>query len=298
MDGLGVFSGIALSMVLAGVAHAITIDGQLNPEYGAALSTQTTQTSLGNESSGMLWGSELDEASGYIADGTLYLLFAGSFNRREAEFIIYPNQLQLYIDVGPGGQNTLSDANPSVGDWVNLQHMAGLTFDDDFAPDYWLQAARGTIDFQAYYAELPTGGGGAGYYLGSTSIPGTGTLSGAGAFNPYGILAAIDLSNTGGVTGGCDASSGADVTTGIELAVPLAAIGNPTGAIRICAMLVAPQPLQVSNQLLGTVPPGTCALGSPAAVDLGNVPGAQYFVIDEPTPVRASTWGRLKILYR
>src|SRR5262245_12226751 len=121
MNRLGVLIGIALStVVLAGVAHAITIDGQLNPEYGGPRSTQTTQTSLGNESSGMLLGSELDEAFGYVAGGTLYLLLTGSYNRREAEFITYPNQLQLYIDVGPGGQNTLSGANPSVGGYVNL----------------------------------------------------------------------------------------------------------------------------------------------------------------------------------
>jgi hypothetical protein len=100
------------------------------------------------------------------------------------------------------------------------------------------------------------------------------------------------------VTGGCDASSGAGVTTGIELAVPLAAIGNPTGAIRICALLASPQPVQVSNQVLGPVPPGTCALGSPAGVDLGNVPGSQYFVVDMTTAARNSTWGRLKIQYR
>jgi hypothetical protein len=246
----------------------------------------------------MLFGSELDAAYGYIDGGTLYLLLAGSYNRREAEFITYPNQLQLYIDVAPGGQNALSGANPSVGDYVNLQQMAGLRFDADFAPDYWLEAGRGAIDFHAYYAELPAGGGGAGYYLGSTSVPGTGTLAGAGSFNPYGILAAVDLSNTGGVIGGCDAASGAGVTTGIELAVPLAAIGNPAGAIRICAMLVAPQPLQVSNQLLGPAPPGTCALGSPAGVDLSTVPGVQYFVIDVPVAAHKATWGRLKVQYR
>jgi len=299
MKRLGVFAGVTLgTMVLAGAALAVTIDGQLDPQYGASRSTQTTQTSLGNESSGMLFGSELDEAFGFVANGTLYLLLGGSYNRREAEFITYPNQLQLYIDVGSGGQNTLSGGNPSVGDYVNLQQMTGLTFDTDFAPDYWLEAGRGTIDFHAYYAELPATGGGAGYYLGGTNIPGDGTLSGPGSFNPYGILAAIDLSNTGGVTGGCAAASGAGVTTGIELAVPLAAIGNPSGPIKICAMLVAPQPLQVSNQFLGPVPAGTCALGSPATVDLANVAGLQYFVIDAPVPTRTGSWGRLKILYR
>jgi len=284
------------ALVLAGAAYATPIDGVLDPEYGAARSTQTAQTSLGNESPGMLFGSELDEAYAYVADGALYLLFGGSYNRGESEFITFPNQLQLYIDVGPGGQNTLSAANPSVGDYVNLQSMAGLTFDADFTPDYWLQAGRAQIDFHAYYAELPAGGGGAGYHLGSTTIAGTGTLSGGS--NPHGIRAAIDLSNNGGVGGGCDAASGAGVTTGIELAVPLAAIGDPADAIRICAMLVRPQSLEVSNQLLGPVPPGTCALGSPASVDLSGIPGSQYFTIDIPTAANRTSWGRLKLRYR
>ena len=55
---------------------------RLDPEYGPSRSTQTTQTSLGNETPGLIFGSELDEAFAYVADGTLFLLLAGSYNRR------------------------------------------------------------------------------------------------------------------------------------------------------------------------------------------------------------------------
>lgn len=290
--------------ILNSSAAAVPIDGRLDPEYGAPLSTQTTQSSLGDYPSNFLYGSELDEAFGYVAHDILHLLFTGSYNRYEGEFIVYPNHLQLYIDVAQGGQNALSGANPSVGGSLNLQTMTGLTFDADFAPDYWLAGARETGDaasaLYAYYAELPAGGGGAGYYLGSSSMGGPGTLSGTGAFNPFGILASIDVSNEAGVTGGCDASSGAGVTTGIEWSIPLAALGNPSGMIRICAVLAAPRPVsaQVSNQILGPVPPGTCALGAASGVDFGNVPGTQYFVIDGATPAKKGSWGRLKAAYR
>ena len=303
MNRLEMFTCVAIGLaVFSGSARAVPVDGSLDPDYGAALSTQTTQTSLGDWPIDSFSGSELDEAFGYVADDILHLLITGSFNRYDAEFIVYPNQLQLYIDVDPGGQNMLSGANPSVGGSLNLQSMTGLTFDADFSPDYWLAGARESSSppstFYTYYAELPTGGGGAGYYLGSTSAGGPGTLSGAGASNPFGILASIDVSNEAGVTGGCGASSGAAVTTGIEWAIPLAAIGNSSGLIRICAMLVSPRLSQISNQVLGPVPPGTCALGSPSGVDFGNVPGSQYFVIGGATPTRKATWGRLKAAYR
>ena len=290
-------------VVLSGSAGAVPVDGSLDPQYGAPVSTQTTGTSLGDLPADWLNGSELDGAFGFIAGDTLHLLLAGGYNRFYSEPLAFPNQLQLYIDVGPGGQNALSGDNPSVGYSLKLQSMAGLRFDADFAPDYWLGGARessGANPFHAYYAELPAGGGGAGYFLGSSSIGGAGTLSGVDANNPYGILASIDISNTAGVGGGCGEASGAGVSTGIEWAIPLSAIGHPSGPVRVCALLasVASGGGQVSNQVLGPVPPGTCALGPASGVDFADVPGPQYFTVDAVTPVKRMTWGRLKILYR
>lgn len=174
-----------------------------------------------------------------------------------------------------------------------------MRFDSDFAPDYWLEGAYegGLTPFWAYYAELPAGGGGAGYWLGSASLNGPGTLS--GGTNPFGIRASLDQSNQAGVNGGCDGAFGGGITTGVEWAIPLAALGNPSGPIQICAMLVKPGLAgEVSNQLLGPVPPGTCALGPAATVNLSSVGMRQVFLIDLPVPVAPSTWGRLKRLYR
>lgn len=292
------FTCVAFALViLAGGADAIPVDGKLDPQYGGSLSTQTTQTSRGDGAE--YFASELDEAFGYVADDTLHLLLGGSYNRFRSEPLVLPNQLQLYIDTGPGGQNPLSGSNPSVGHNVNLQDMTGMRFDDEFSPDFWLAAARETFNgLGAHFAELPTGGGGVGHYLGASMIGDPGTL--IGGFNPFGVLASVDISNNAGVTAGCEAASGAGVTTGIEWAIPLAAIGNPTEVIRVCALISSVGAEgQVSNQVLGPVPPGTCALGSASGVDFRNLAGAQYFMVAaKVTSVTKPSWGRVKALYR
>jgi hypothetical protein len=299
------FAAVASSiagLAIAIPAHAVPVDGTLDPDYGPAASTQTMQSSLGDFPVDFFTGSELDGAYGFVEDDTLHLVLTGSFNRYFTEPLVLPTQLQLYIDVQPGGQGALSASNPVVGANVRLLDMTGMRFDVGFEPDYWLTGEResaGPTPFAAYYAELPTGGGGSGYYLGSSAMGGPGTLSGPGANNPFGILASIDISNTGGVTAGCGPGSGAGVTTGIEWAVPLAALGNPTGPIRICALLAKLDGGgAVSNQILGPVPPGTCALGLASGVDLSSVPGPQYFEIGATTPTERTSWGRLKSLYR
>jgi hypothetical protein len=286
---------LALAM-LTSRAGAAPVDGKFEPVYGSPLSIQTTQTSLGDGTD--FFASEVDAAFGYVANDTLFLLIAGSYRRFMSEPLSFPNPLQLYIDAGPGGQNPMSGSNPNVGMSVPLPLMTGMQFDDDFSPDYWFSAARESFDgLYVHFAELPTGGGGSGQYLGFSTIGGPPTL--IGGLNVIGVLASVDVSNTVGVTAGCDASSGAGVTTGIELAIPLAAIGNPSGAIRICALL-APSfaPGDVSNQVLGPVPPGTCALGPASGVDFGNLPGAQYFEVGVVTAAAKTSWGRVKAMYR
>lgn len=296
---LCILAGVLLAC--AATALAVPVDGVLDPEYGVALSTQTTQTSLGDWPPDISHGGELDGAFAYVADDTLHLLITCSLDRFISEPLTFPNNLQLYFDTQPGGQNVLSAANPNAGGSIRLTGMTGLAFDSEFAPDYWIEGSRESFGlFYAFYAELPAGGGGAGYYLGASALGGAGELSG-GASNPHGIRATMDISNAAGVTGGCDASSGAGVATGAEWAIPLAAIGNPTEPFRICALLVKPGSFgvgDVSNQALGPVPPGTCALGPANVVNLQNVPGAQYLVVDVTTPTARTSWGRLKAGHR
>ncbi len=135
-------------------------------------------------------------------------------------------------------------------------------------------------------------------FLGSGNNPGApGTLS--GGTNPFGIQATIDNSNTGGVPAGCLAGTGGGVGTGVELAIPLAAIGNPGDCLTVSAIAFNPATSTTNNQVLGPVPPGTCSLGAPSAVNLASIPGDQFFSFcPGATPVRRSTWGWVKAVYR
>ncbi len=93
------------------------------------------------------YGSELDNLRAQIVttelgENFLYVFLGGNM---EVNF----NKLNLFFDVQPGGQNQIGfDA---AGDPITnidisfgaLQNMAGLKFDADFAPDYWLNTNNG-----------------------------------------------------------------------------------------------------------------------------------------------------------
>jgi hypothetical protein len=291
-------------------APAVTVDGTLDPAYGAALSTQATGTSLPDASLGLVGGSngsELDQAFGFISDGVLHLFFTGNLicEGNPVDYGIHTDNLYLFIDSGAGGQNHLRADNADL-DYGALNRMAGLTFDAGFEADHWF-ACRGYLanyydpaspyTLYAWQAGLLTDGGGAGYLLGTTGAGGPGTLS--GGTNPDGVMVTIDNRNTGGVTTGCGVSSGAGATTGVEWDIPLAAIGNPTGCVRICAAVSSAAAYSFPNQVLGPLPPGTCTLGAPSSVDFNGYAGEQFFTVcGEGVPARTPTWGRLKSLYR
>ncbi len=277
----------------------VVVDGNLDATYGPSVSTQTTQTQFGDNGLGQqdyANGSELDGAYGVVYCSTLYLFIAGNL---ESNF----NKLEIFFDTQAGGQNQLRGDNANV-DFNGLNRMGadptgpGLKFDPGFEADYYLTCGGGGGPYNLYcnYATLPTGGAGSGNYLGAASA-GNGTLS--GGTNPDGIQMTIINSNTGGVSGGCSASSGAGVLNGIEVAIPLSALGNPTGCFTVCAFVNGGGHDYVSNQVLGPLVPGTCNLGEPRVVDFGQQPGNQYFSIcPQTTPAKAATWGTLRRSYR
>src|SRR5206468_1014241 len=122
-------------------------------------------------------------AFAFVSNGTLHLFFSGNIRSYFGEPLEFPDQLQIFVDCAPGGQNKLASDNPDVGNYLS---MTGLTFDSDFSPDYWLACqveATGAQPFFAYFADLPSGGGGSGHLLGRTDGGGTGTLS--GGVNPF-----------------------------------------------------------------------------------------------------------------
>lgn len=284
-----------LTLAFAGSAMAAQ-DGTLDGAYGPAIAVQTTQTQFGDANIALVDyanGSELDGAYGYVSGGNLYLFLAGNL---ESNF----NKLELYFDTKAGGQNQLRGDNPDV-DFNGLNRQAGLKFDAAFAPDYYVTTTGG-YDGSGYrmfasYAELLTAGGGSGYYLGSNTAVTAGPMS--GGTNPNNIEITIDNSNAAGVDGGCGASSGAGVTKGVELVIPLAAIGSPTGCFTVCAFVNGSGHDYVSNQVMGSLPAGTCNLADPSFVDFSAIAGNQYFqVCGGATPTTSRTWGSLKSLYR
>lgn len=303
---LPVFAAIAGSFARPAPADAVS--GTLGPAFGSPLAVQSSQSDVGgagdpyattNESS----GSQLVAAYGYVSDGALHLFYAGNltFWIQLEGGITHWLPLDVYIDCAPGGQHQLRADNPTLDpNDYDLSRAAGLTFDAGFEADYWLSLGGRISVYQwpylsAFIAELPAAGSGSGAFLGRT-LPGPpGTLM--DGTNPYGIEATLDDRNGLGVGSGCADATVPPVSTGIEWSIPLAAIGNPTGCIRVCALVASFDHSAVSNQVMGSLPPGTCALTPAAATDFSAIPGDQFITICPPTPVIPQTWGRVKVLY-
>ena len=284
-------SATALALLLSSIrsAGAVTVDGVLDPEYGTPLVVQSLQTSsTGGQLSGdntqadLDWanGSELDLAYGFVADGALHLFFSGNLAK-----MLNQNQngtvrhvLDIFLDTQVGGQTMLNGLGSGVV--VN-----GLQFDDEFAADHWFemegddQGFSGPRYWTVRYTAITMGGGSL-VRLGDAQA-GAGTLT--GGTNPHGVMATLDNRNVAGVGAGCGSASGAGVTTGIEFRIPLGAIGNAAGCMRITAFVRSGA--SVSNQVMAPLPAGTCPLGMAGSVDFGAIAGSQFFTLCQTTDV-------------
>jgi len=293
----------------------ISVDGSLDAAYGCPVSVQQLSTSFGkNTNTSVLaaGGSELDAAYGLVQNNVLFLLLTGNIQNNG-------NRVHIFFMTGPGGQNTLNGLNPngvdtfngrSVLNWMGPTNAplpgAGLTFDPGFAPNYWIDtlcsASAGTFNYAQLYPGGTNSSGVAtnGYLLG-TNAGTNGVL--IGGTNPFGIQATINNSNTNGIdagTAGChcgwytNAAGGPEstealtATTGIEFAIPLPALGSPTGTIAVCAFIGNNGiGLQISNQILGpfgTNDPTFCMMGpgrttNTPYVVLSNYPGQHFFYV-------------------
>jgi len=317
--GIDVFT-ITESGVALGV---ITVDGTADPTYGCPVAVQNLGTGFGNATNGAanaaLGGSELDAAYGIIQNNVLFLTLAGNLENNG-------NKLMIFFMTGPGGQNTLTNINPKVnggilnvmGTYANGSHSnaPGLTFDAGFAPNYWMEAngTGGTNGYSFFldYAQLWPGGccdsnGFAtnGYFVGYNHATNGVMLLDTGGKNPFNIQATVNNSNTNGVDGGpgggvgcftnsianggsgLESSNAALVRTGVELGIPLAALGSPTGTIAICAFIDSGDGTYMSNQILGPLGSNDTTycqanLGTvtnTASINLNNFPGVHYFVV-------------------
>jgi hypothetical protein len=280
------FLGVVLGLLVAGASHAaVVIDGVLDADYGAPVSIQTTTTDFGDNTlgqPGFANGSELDLAYGVIQGDKLFLFLAGNL---ESNF----NKLEIFIDAIEDGQNRLRGDNPNV-DFNGLNRMGddgsgnGLTFESGIAFDHWIGLTGGGDPYQLYanFAQLRSAGGGVGRYLGQTGAESNGALTGGD--NPDAIRIAISNRNVAGVVSGCATGSGTGVTRGVELAIPLGAIGSPTSFIRVCAFLNGGGHDFVSNQVLGPLV-GNCNLGEPRNVKFASIPHDQYFAVARSSSV-------------
>ncbi len=376
-------SALSISLLAAGVAQGqVVIDGTVDATYGTALSVQNTSTGFGDtndpdpQTAGGPWedtvnggslydgGSEIDAVYGVVDNGYLNIFIAGNL---EDKF----NKLEIFIDSESGvGQNTIDGANLPVavdafccGGFGTtdgaLQRMNGLTFDADFAADYFLtisnggESAGGLLGdtgwmVTAHWAELNNGSSGLVAALGGQLNAGglepglsqgelvdqnnndpIGTplheffepwdaisdpnndLNHRDMENTIGLLMGVNNSNAyaddgeepavpiaGGVIGGVDGNFvaeqtyvdlAAQVTTGFEFAIPLSAIGNPTGDIKITAFINGDGHHYASNQFSGV---GVLSnnlggdgvagfTGDLSGVDLSAIAGDQFVTISQ-----------------
>lgn len=278
------------------MGQVTTIDGVADADYGAPLAIQQVQTQFGDAGlgeAGFCNGSEIDAFYAFADGEFLYMVFAGNL---ESNY----NKLEIFIDAVPGaGQNTILGNNPDV-DFGGLNRMGrfedgetgevqpGLTFDAGVDADFWVTFTggpgqpdkKGVTPYDTFlsYAQLLTDGGdtGASGFAGPGSAGEAGTL-----FTDNLIQATIDNSNVAGVTGGDqpEPDGGAGVVTGIEIAIPLEALGHTAGDdIKVCAFVNGSGHDFVSNQVMGPLLAGG-NLGEPRFVNFADIDGDQFAVV-------------------
>lgn len=288
--GLATMSG-ALILTGGTVLAQPVIDG-INldaTDYGPAVwFNDVNPTGFGDNNQpqdGNANGSEIDGIYAFIGLNGLGedTLFIGITGNLETNF----NKLDLFFDYDLGvGQNKLLGTNPDV-DFNGLNRMGddgtgnGLMFDVAFTANAYLTFGTGNYDCRVEQAEIFASFADLdlqlGSYLGQT-VTGVGQLTGGD--NPFGIELTINNSNVDGVTD--SSTSGSDlVTTGMELAIPLSAFGDPTGDIRIVAFINGGGHDYLSNQIVGGSPDDPLVnLGEPREVDLELITGNQFVTVN------------------
>ncbi len=283
--------GLVLAAQLA-VAQPVIDGSARDPLYGPALVEQDTNTQFGDSTLGRVGtagGSELDAVYGTIYDGHLYLVFSGNLESNG-------NNLEIFIDSVAGGQNRLLSTNPASGltrmsDDPNDDVESGLTFSAGFEADYWVavnvfgEPTEAFVDYARLSSDLDPGEF---FYVGQTFLDcgangGVLTMGDTGAPD---IRVNVDNRNVLGVVGGPEPTALSDeVLTGVEVCIPLSAIGSPTGAIAITAFINSGSHDFASNQFLGGLF-GSENLGEPRDIDL-NALFQLPVVVTAKTPVGA-----------
>ena len=222
------------------VAHAqpASINGSYDPAFGSPLAVQTDATGFG------LNYSELDAAYGLIANGNLYLFFSGNLQNNG-------NNINLFIG-GTDGQSTLNAANPGNLGLNNLSVMNGSTFSPGFSAVYAFNINNTNKTLAVSQYNLTN----------NTAVDVLGSLTESGNIVVNGT---VDNSVVAGFNNTNSKSQAANVgtgSTGLELAIPLSLIGNPTGPINVLACINGNLEDYLSNQFLPGLASGTANLAS------------------------------------
>ncbi len=283
--------------------QTITVNGQMMQSEGYTLyALQNNYTQFGDNQEGNVMtatiGSELDGAYAKVANGTLYLMLTGNL---ESNY----NKIELFFDYKSGGQNQLLSNNPMPSEFEDPNKMAGLTFDAGFEADFWMAITNGpetgTPKIAVYAAAIETGGNPNGFV--DVPVPDI-TMSANGgpyAWTYLGGYIGLNNSNIAGV-GGSPGEIGppdfdpATVSTGVEMAIPLAYIGNPTGDIKISAFINSSGHDYLSNQVLGGLGANINNLAKPDTVNFNDYAGNQYFTVSQTNDIEpAFGYGNLNI---
>ena len=191
--------------------------------------------------------------------------------------------------MGAAGQSVLA-----VNGGNTMSSMNGSTFSPGFQATYALDANdfQGTTYVEEYTLTGPatlTGG-----FVGQIALTG-----GIGSGTPSQATIGWNNTNAAGVNGNSGtAASGAAanaVTTGMEVSIPLSALGNPSGPILVMADVNGGGDGFLANQFLPGLPVGAGNVGgggpftgpSSGAFNFGATPG-QFFIINnvpEPTSI-------------
>jgi hypothetical protein len=299
-----VLSLVAIALMATPALAAPTLDGSIAGDGYALRSVQTVETQFGDNEN------ELDAAWAQIDSGVLYLVLTGNLQNNF-------NKLNVWIDSIAGGQNTIGPAtdeggtNPNNDDWAEnysgvgpsaSANGPGFTFDTGFDADYLIILRNGGAQFDIDYAIV--GGGASGFEAAGNVFGGSLTGSNANALPGAGIGVAFDNSNAAGVLGGTGAANqaaAAAVMTGIELAIPLSALGNPNPLdIKISAHVNGSNHDYLSNQSLGGFPAPQGNLGGDgvggfnndvSALNLNNYPNTDQFFNAVPEPATLALAG-------
>jgi len=284
---------LALALVACGASAAfaqITMDGQRDAAYGAALAVQNNETGFGDSNLGLVGpanGSELDNLHVRRTATDLYLYIGGNLEGGPTTF----NKIAIFVDSQAGGYNRLPTDLPDI-DFNRFIRFGddgsgnGLKFDSGFEADHFLGLVCGGDPAALYlnYSEVKkVADGGVAYYMGTANPGSDGTLSGGN--NPFNAQYTLNNSNVAGVPGGIgvDPGNGAPVATGMEVKIPLAQIGAGSGDIRLTIFVFNDGFDFLSNQFLPGLG-GADNLGEPRLVDLELVAGNQFVTVPGSAP--------------